>query len=130
MNEPIKIDNKGNYEGGYFVPNRELISSRWKERDDFFVTLAENSSLKGEIIELIRNAKSSIKLCSIINTDKSIFEEIQKVVNSKNVAVFILTQLDQKKFSTSLLSEEEMFKNFNQISGNFVETTLQKRFQF
>ena len=121
MNEPIKIDNKGNYEGGYFVPNRELISSRWKERDDFFVTLAENSSLKGEIIELIRNAKSSIKLCSFIITDKSIFEEIQKVVNSKNVAVFILTQLDQKKFSTSLLSEEEMFKNFNQIHLDIIK---------
>ncbi|CAH8283427.1 phosphatidylserine/phosphatidylglycerophosphate/cardiolipin synthase-like enzyme [Mariniflexile fucanivorans] len=115
------INDKGKFKGGYFVLNEDRNNNPWLERDDFFVTLPSQNSIKTEIIELIRNSKASIKLCSFIITDHEIYEEIERVLKNSNVAVFILTQLDDSKFSTSLLSEEEMIENFNQVHLDIVK---------
>jgi len=115
------INDKGIFKEGYFILNENRNTDPWIEKDDFFVTLPNQNSIKREIIDLIRNSKSSIKLCSFIITDPEIFNEIEKILKNTNVAVFILTQLDESKFSTSLLSEEEMVKNFNQAHLDIVK---------
>ena len=121
MNNVTTISNKGHFKGGYFVLNENRTNNPWLERDNLFVTLPDQNSIKTEIIELIRSSKSSIKLCSFIITDLEIYTEIEKVLKNTNVAVFILTQLDGSKFSTSLLSEEEMVENFNQVHLDIVK---------
>lgn len=121
MNNSRIINDKGIFKEGYFILNENRNTDPWIEKDDFFVTLPNQNSIKREIIDLIRNSKSSIKLCSFIITDTEIFNEIEKILKNTNVAVFILTQLDESKFSTSLLSEEEMVKNFNQVHLDIVK---------
>jgi len=121
MNNVNIINDKGNFKGGYFVLNEDRNNNPWLERDDFFVTLPSQNSIKNEIIELIRSSKASIKLCSFIITDQEIYNEIEKALKNTDVAVFVLTQLDESKFSTSLLSEEEMIENFNQVHLDMVK---------
>jgi phosphatidylserine/phosphatidylglycerophosphate/cardiolipin synthase-like enzyme len=121
MNNSIIINDKGIFKDGYFILNENRNTDPWIEKDDFFVTLPNQNSIKREIIDLIKNSKYSIKLCSFIITDPQIFNEIEKILKNTNVAVFILTQLDESKFSTSLLSEEEMVKNFNQVHLDIVK---------
>lgn len=115
------INSNGHFKGGYFVLNENRNNKAWLEQEDFFVTLPNQNSIKREIIELIRSSKSSIKLCSFIVTDNEIYAEIEEVLKNTNVAVFILTQLDESKFSTSLLSEEEMIENFSQVHLDIVK---------
>ena len=126
MNNKQIINNKGNFQGGYFVLNENRKVTKWNQRDDFFVTLPYENSIKDEIIKIIRKSKTSIKICSFILTDKEIFTEIEKVLDSFNVAVFILTQLDDSKFSSSLLSEEEMADNSYQIHLDAVKKLYSK----
>ncbi len=121
MNNTILINDQGTFKGGYYILNENRNTEPWLKKDDFFVTLPYDNSIKREIIEMIRSSKSSIKLCSFIITDPEIFSEIQEVLKRTNVAVFILTQLDTSKFSTSLLSEEEMVENFNQVHLDIVK---------
>lgn len=126
MNNTQIINNKGNFQGGYFVLNQNRIATKWNQRENFFVTLPYEHSIKDEIIRIIRKSRTSLKICSFILTDKEIFTEIENVLNNFNVAVFILTQLDDSKFSSSLLSEEEMTKNFNQIHLDVVKKLYSK----
>ena len=121
MNNINTINDKGHFKGGYFVLNENRNNNPWLERDDFFITLPNQNSIKRKVIELIRSSKSSIKLCSFIITDNEIYTELENVLKRTNVAVFILTQLDESKFSTSLLSEEEMIENFNQVHLDIVK---------
>ncbi|MBO3097850.1 phospholipase D-like domain-containing protein [Gelidibacter pelagius] len=121
MNKSGLITNKGEFQGGYFVLNENRDDSEWIEKTDLFVTLPYINSIKDELISLIRNSSFSIKLCSFILTDQDIYLEIEQILNNTNVAVFILTQLDDSKFSTSLLSEEEMTENFNQIHLDIIK---------
>jgi len=120
------INNTGNFEGGYFVLNQNRIESPWMQKDDFFVTLPSEQSIKKVIIEQIRKAKTSIKICSFIITDKDIYDEIEKVLEEYKVAVFLLTQLDNSKFSSSLLSEEEMTENFHQNHLDIIKKLYEK----
>lgn len=121
MNNVYTINDSGYFKGGYFVLNENRNNNPWLERGNFFITLPIQNSIKRQIIELIRNSKSSIKLCSFIITDNEIYTELENVLKKTNVAVFILTQLDESKFSTSLLSEEEMIENFNQVHLDIVK---------
>lgn len=126
MNNTNTINDKGHFKGGYFVLNKNRNNSLWLKRDDFFVTLPVQNSIKIKVIDLIRRSKSSIKLCSFIITDHEIYSEIEKVLKTTNVAVFILTQLDESKFSTSLLTEEEMIENFNQVHLDIIKKLYSK----
>jgi len=122
----MSIDNKGNFQGGYFVVNQNRKNILWNQQNDFFVTLPYEQSIKSEVIKLIRESRKSIKICSFILTDKEILKEIERALDNYKVAVFILTQLDDSKFSSSLLSEEEMFDNFNQIHLDAVKRLYSK----
>jgi len=120
------INNQGNFQGGYFVLNQNRKVTMWTQKENFFVTLPYEHSIKDEIIRVIRNSRTSLKICSFILTDKEIFTEIENVLNDFNVAVFILTQLDDSKFSSSLLSEEEMTENFNQVHLDVIKKLYSK----
>lgn len=126
MMENKIINNTGNFDGGYFVLNQDRIDVPWIHKKDFFVTLPYEQSIKNAIINLIRNAETSIKICSFIISDKDIYEEIEKVLEKYNVAVFLLTQLDDSKFSSSLLSEEEMTENFYQNHLDIIKKLYEK----
>lgn len=126
MNNTQTINNQGNFQGGYFVLNQNMKATMWNRRKDFFVTLPYEHSIKDEIIRIIRKSRTSLKICSFILTDKEIFTEIENVLNDFNVSVFILTQLDDSKFSSSLLSEEEMTENFNQVHLDAVKKLYSK----
>lgn len=114
MSEIINIHNKGCFKSGYFIMNPDRTREKWENKDELFVTLPYEHSLKDKIIKLIREAKISLKICSFILTDMEIFHEIEDVLQKQNVAVFILTQLDYSHLSSSLLSEEENTENMRQ----------------
>lgn len=111
MSDSIIINDRGNFKGGYFVLNQKRNEDTWLGKEDFFVTLPYEYSIKKKLIDLIRESKLNIKICSFILTDQDIYEEIENVLKNKNVAVFILSQLDSSKFSTSLQADEEVFEN-------------------
>lgn len=114
MSEIINIHNKGCFKGGYFIMNPDRKREKWENKNELFVTLPYEHSLKDKIIKLIREAKISLKICSFILTDMEIFHEIKDVLQKQDVAVFILTQLDYSHLSSSLLSEEENTENMRQ----------------
>ena len=62
MNDIKEINNTGNFDGGYFVLNQNKIEISWIQKKDFFVTLPYEQSIKEAIIDLIRNADTSIKI--------------------------------------------------------------------
>lgn len=108
------------FKGGYFIYQNEISKSLYIEKDGIKVTLKDTQSIKESIIQLIRTAKNSIKLCSFIISDPDIYLELNEVLNDRQVAVFILTQLDNSKMLTSFLSEEEISENFNQNHIDYI----------
>ena len=84
MNNIKTINNKGVFDGGYFILNNLGILIHGKE-EDFLVTLSYENSIKDEIIKVIRESKTSIKICSFIITDKDILTEIESVLNNHKV---------------------------------------------
>ena len=108
------------YKGGYFVLNNKRKQDLTFSSNDLQVTLENNDNLKLEIINLIRNASETIKLCSFILTDEEIYSELENVLKSKDVSLFILTQLDRSKLSASFLSDEELIENFHQTHLDIV----------
>lgn len=81
-----------------------------------FLTQEGNIALKKEILKLISDATSVLKICSFIITDKEIFNAILNKAKETPVAIFILTQLDSTKLENSLsladfITEEELKEN-------------------
>lgn len=115
------IDNTGVFHGGYFILNPERVGSNLVPEGEILSTLSGNNSLKREIISLIRDSKESIKICSFILTDQEVFNELKIVLDKSEVAIFIITQLDDSKFSTSFLTDEEILENKNQSHLDFIK---------
>jgi hypothetical protein len=105
------ISDEGTFNGGYFILNSDFQKHDFVLGENLFVTYKEGLPLKGEIIKVIREAKASLKICSFLLTDQEVFMELQNVLIHTNVAVFIITQLDESKFSTSFLTEDELNEN-------------------
>lgn len=108
------------FKGGYFIYQNGYFENEYSHRSDLKITLKNITSIKETIISLIRNAKSSIKLCSYILSDPEIYSELNEVLGKREIAIFILTQLDNSKMSTSFLSEEEISANFNQNHIDYI----------
>lgn len=84
-----------------------------------FLTQENNRSLKYEILKLIQESKEVLKICSFIIADEEIFIAIRNKAQNSNTAIFILTQLDQKKLTDqsalfNYLTEEEISQNSTQ----------------
>ena len=97
---------KDTLQKGFFTVNsnfQSVIDANHYET--LFLTNGSNTTLKDRILRAIREAKSVVKLCSFILTDEEIVNEILLKVQDPNIAVFLLTQLDQKKLTNNFALE-------------------------
>lgn len=81
-----------------------------------YLTQDGNERLKKEIIKLIEESTEVIKLCSFIITDINVYHTLLNKARNTNVAIFIITQLDQKKLTNvsvlaDYLPEEDLQGN-------------------
>jgi len=95
------------FQGAYFICNPNQSDESFALDDKLLIT-DHRLQLKKYIIKKIQEAKHSVKLCSFILTDEEIVVELCKAISQRHIAVFVLTQLDDSKFTTSYLSEEEV----------------------
>ncbi len=94
----INIKHTDNLEAGAFISNENAETYKnYTKNEIIFITQNNNFRLKEEIIKIINNSRSVLKICSFIITDKEIFDLILKKAESTNIAIFILTQLDKSK---------------------------------
>jgi len=118
----INIKNTDNLvSGAYILNNGKLPFTPFKECSNIFLTQENSTILKSEILKLITESEEVLKICSFIITDREIFEAILDKALSSNTAIFVLTQLDQRKLLNSdLLTEEEIKENTNQLHLNYI----------
>lgn len=98
--------NKEIFEGGYFILNENRTNASFGDYPNLLFTLEGYPQIKNHIIKLIRNAVKVIKLCSFIISDEEIAFELLEKCKNTDVAIFLLTQLDDKKFNFDFLPEE------------------------
>ncbi len=98
---------------GFFTVNGNFQHGvNANQYETLFLTNGSNTTLKDRILSAISEAKSVVKLCSFIVTDDEIVNEILRKAQDPNIAVFLLTQLDQKKLinnfalASNVLDEE------------------------
>ncbi len=108
------------FKGGYFIYQNENHQNDYITKDELKITLKNVHSIKKSIISLLRNAKTNIKLCSFVLSDPEIYSELNSILNERKIAVFILTQLDQSRMSTSFLVDEENSENFSQNHIDYI----------
>jgi len=99
------------FEGGYFISNDNKTDVNLGECPNLLFTLDGYPLIKNHIIKLIRNAIKVIKLCSFIISDEEIAFELLEKCKNTDVAIFLLTQLDDKKFNFDFLPEEVSTKH-------------------
>jgi hypothetical protein len=90
---------------------RETEEIRWESDPHLPITLENFPELKNLIISCIKAARRYIKICSFIVSDSDIVQCIQDRLEKDDIAIFILTQLDSKKFNSSYLTEEEIIES-------------------
>lgn len=89
---------------------------------NIYITQENNVALKNEILRIINEAKSVLKICSFIITDKEIFNSILNKAKETQVAIFILTQLDSTKLENSdFITEEEIKENPAQTHLKYIK---------
>lgn len=94
------------FEGGYFILNDNMTKANLEAYPNLLFTLEGYPQIKNHIIKLIRSAVKVIKLCSFIISDEEVALELFEKCKNTDVAVFLLTQLDDKKFNFDFLPEE------------------------
>jgi phosphatidylserine/phosphatidylglycerophosphate/cardiolipin synthase-like enzyme len=116
----VNIKHTDQFNSGAYILNSSATSyTPIKSTRTVFLTQENNDSLKNEILKLIGQSKSVLKICSFIITDKEIFEAILDKAENSNISIFVLTQLDQTKLTSQFslldyLTEEEIKENPSQ----------------
>jgi len=88
-----------------------------------FLTQSQDSGLKAEIIKLIEESKTVLKVCSFIITDKEIFEVLLNRSKQGDIPIFVLTQLDPGKLvNSNLLTEEESKEQSQSIHLSYIKS--------
>jgi phosphatidylserine/phosphatidylglycerophosphate/cardiolipin synthase-like enzyme len=111
------IRNTDTLKTGVFVINNDRAAFHtFNYYETLFLTQDGNSSLKKEILHIINKATSVLKICSFIITDNEIFNAILNKAKESQIAIFVLTQLDQDKLKNDLalidfITEEEIKEN-------------------
>lgn len=114
-------------DNGVFVLNRNKQEfSPFLDYKSIFLTQENNLALKNEILKIIQEATSVLKICSFIITDKQIFNAILNKAKETQVAIFILTQLDSTKLENSLslvdfITEEEIKENLGNTHLKYIK---------
>jgi phosphatidylserine/phosphatidylglycerophosphate/cardiolipin synthase-like enzyme len=123
----IILRNSDTLNSGVFVINngREEFYP-FLQYENIFLTQEGNPALKNEILKIIRDAKSVLKICSFIITDKEIFNAILEKAKEHRVAIFILTQLDPVKLENAIslvdfITEEEIKENPSRTHLKFIK---------
>jgi len=123
----INIKHTDHLETGAFISNENAETYKnYTKNETIFITQNNNVRLKEEIIKIINNSSTVLKICSFIITDKEIFDLILEKATSTNITIFILTQLDKSKLNnlTSLsefLTEEELNDKTSTIHLNNIK---------
>jgi hypothetical protein len=113
----LVLKNTDTLNSGVFVLNENKSEfAPFLGYKNIFLTQEDNVALKNEILKIINEATSVLKICSFIITDKEIFNAILNKAKESQVAIFILTQLDSTKLENSLslvdfITEEEIKEN-------------------
>lgn len=102
------ISHKGTFGGGYFVINKEAKENSFVDGEGFSVTCKGRKSLLIALTDLISRAETYIKVCSFIIDNKQIFELLKKQLAEKQLAVFILTAVDERNIKSDILNEDEI----------------------
>jgi hypothetical protein len=116
----LNKDQEQFFEGGYFICQNKDSEIDYSNQIDLKVTLPNNQGIKNAIKSLIHKAEKSIKLCSFILSDPEIYSELNAVLNERKIAVFLITQLDNSKLSSSFLTIEEANENFYQKHLDYI----------
>ncbi|MFV0179770.1 phospholipase D-like domain-containing protein [Empedobacter falsenii] len=121
------IKNTDKLNTGVFIQNQDKTEFKpLKDYQHIFLTQEGNIELKNEILKIINEAETVLKICSFIITDKEIYNAILEKAKENKVAIFILTQLDDSKLVnvSSLLdfvTEEEVKENPSQIHLKYIK---------
>lgn len=113
----LVLKNTDTLNSGVFIINESKTEfTPFFGYENIFLTQEGNIALKNEILKIISEANSVLKICSFIITDKEIFNAILNKAKETQVAIFILTQLDSTKLENSLsladfITEEEIKEN-------------------
>lgn len=113
----LVLKNTDTLNSGVFVLNESKTKfAPFIGYENIFLTQEGNIALKNEILKIISEATSVLKICSFIITDKEIFNAILNKAKETQVAIFMLTQLDSTKLENSLsladfITEEEIKEN-------------------
>ncbi|OJX36630.1 MAG: hypothetical protein BGO87_12585 [Flavobacteriia bacterium 40-80] len=113
----LVLKNTDTLNSGVFVLNESKAEfTPFLDYETIFLTQEGNVTLKNEILKIIGEATSVLKVCSFIITDQEIFSAILNKAKETQVALFILTQLDPTKLENSLslvdfITEEEIKEN-------------------
>lgn len=113
----LVLKNTDTLNSGVFVLNENKSEfAPFLGYKNIFLTQEDNVALKNEILKIINESTSVLKICSFIITDKEIFNAILNKAKESQVAIFILTQLDSTKLENSLslvdfITEEEIKEN-------------------
>lgn len=110
MNKSIK--EMGCFKGGYFVLNTSAKEETFEDNEHFVVTCKETKSLLTSIINVISTSQDYLKICSFIIDNKVVVEELEKKLIEGNVAIFILTAVDERNLKSDMLDEDE-FSEFS-----------------
>ncbi len=102
----ITILRKGSFDGGYFVLREHVLELPYPSLSKLYTTGEEQCAIKETVHRLVSNSKRYLKVCSFILEDKAVVKAILELLLS-NVAVFILTALDERALHAYLEREEE-----------------------
>jgi hypothetical protein len=104
----VKTITKYDYiETGAFV-KRYPVASSLPENSRILLTYNGKKEIKEYILNSIKHAKKYIKLCSFIITDEEIVHALMQRAKHYDLAIFILTQLDDRNITDSFLTDEEL----------------------
>lgn len=123
----INLKHTDYLETGAFISNENAETYKnYTKNESVFITQNNTVRLKEELIKIINDSNTVLKICSFIITDKEIFDLILEKATRTNVTIFILTQLDKSKLNnfTSLsefLTEEEMNDKTSTIHLNYIK---------
>src|SRR5690606_12143175 len=111
---------------GVFVINNDMKDFHpFNHYNSLFLTLEGNSSLKNQILRIINEATTVLKIYSFIITDKEIFNANLNKAKQNQIDIFVLTQLDKDKLKNDLslidfITEEEIKEYPAQIHIKYI----------
>lgn len=111
------IQQQDTFTSGAFILNADRqVYAPFKDNSSIYLTQENNEGIKAQILKLIDESQKVLKICSFIITDKEIFNALLNKAKQHQIAIFVLTQLDDSKLKntsdlSNFLTEEELKDN-------------------